>query len=757
MAQNNTSTFKNMNINSVIDDIDNRIEFPEQMLARALNQPFANTNSGSRKLMFSTHLEQRLPLLNPEIPLVGTGYESEFGRFSSSFKESPDDYVVLKKIYKFGFLPEEKLNHDYILIIQNVNTRELDFVERKSYTHITESYGYLNNNTYLDGLKPIDEPKTNNSFYPEDLKKNTISKGDVYSKSMAYDNYNNRIDGVNLLMAYMSTAKNTEDSVIISESAAKKLTSPLIKPIKIIINDNDILLNLYGKDFDEYKTFPDIGEEIENGILCSVRREKKEESLFTQSYQRLKDFFINDDKFSCVGEVIDIDIYCNNPETINNSVYSKQLKKYYDNSMRYYNEIITNIDSLIAQSPDTKLSYDLSKLYTTAKKIVSGSQFIYDRPFTGTILDITVMERNNINIGDKASNRYGGKGVISYILPDNEMPYVPEKGEYVDIIYNSNTCLGRLNPGQMFETSITFIGARILEYIQKHVTDIDSAMDLIREYIVYLSPEMDTYLEECIDPNNEELFKEMYLESLYDTGGIAVSLEPISDSITIYDLDNLYSMFPMAKQYEVLSPIKDSNGNIRYVKGNRPMVVSSEYIYRLKQYAKDKFSVTSLSATNIRNQNARSKSNKQNKAPYSKTPIREGDMEISNMLHMGPEITAMMLMLYSSSPHGRRMTESMYTGDPFDIDIKLDETSKNRNVEIINARFKTMGLKLVFKKVPKKSIVPVERIPEPIIRLYEPLARIVEPIARVYEDKDTTIIPVLERIDENDKDDHSNK
>ena len=56
----NNITFKNMNVENVKTDLRNRIEKPEHILGRSLLQPYCNTNSGSRKLMHSTHLEQRL-------------------------------------------------------------------------------------------------------------------------------------------------------------------------------------------------------------------------------------------------------------------------------------------------------------------------------------------------------------------------------------------------------------------------------------------------------------------------------------------------------------------------------------------------------------------------------------------------------------------------------------------------------------------------------------------------------------------------
>ena len=72
------------------------------------------------------------------------------------------------------------------------------------------------------------------------------------------------------------------------------------------------------------------------------------------------------------------------------------------------------------------------------------------------------------------------------------------------------------------------------------------------------------------------------------------------------------------------------------------------------------------------------------------------------MGHLGMQYVVMNLMMYSSSPHGRRLFEQLLTGDPYNIDIKLDKNSKNRNAEIINTIFKAMGLKLTFKKVEKK-------------------------------------------------------
>ena len=66
---------------------------------------------------------------------------------------------------------------------------------------------------------------------------------------------------------YLASEKTKEDSIVLSEEAAAKLVSPLLKKVTIIVNDNDILLNLYGDD-NIYKTFPDIGEYVKGRIIC---------------------------------------------------------------------------------------------------------------------------------------------------------------------------------------------------------------------------------------------------------------------------------------------------------------------------------------------------------------------------------------------------------------------------------------------------------------------------------------------------------
>lgn len=674
----------NLNIVEAAKEIQNRLPSQEHTLGKGLMQPFNNTNSGSRKIMQGIQREHVMQLMNSEVPIIGTGFETEFGKHSSSYIEADHNFVVIDKISKFSQLP----NYHYYAILLDSETNTLDVIERVGYKHITEAYGYMYNNEFLDSAQVDD----------------TICTGDVIKKSASFDEFNNKRDGVNLTTIYVSSDKTMEDSIIISESAARKFTAPLFNKVPLIINDNDILLNLYG-DENSYKTFPDIGEEVNNGILCGVRREKKdEEALFTQSYNKLRDIMMSDDKYTVKGKVIDINVYCNNPEKLTGSYYNSQVKKYYDDNVAFCKNIVECVGPLIKTG--LHMTYDLQKLYYNCENVLTGKQYIKEeKVFSNIIMEVIVMEELPLIPGDKVTDRYGGKGVISNIVPDRLMPRLPN-GEYVDIQFNKATCVNRVNPGQLFETSITHISNRILDYLATQVLETNEALGMVYDYMSILNKEqadsMFEYLQFC-----EEEEQMGFIESILLDGGIFMSLRPISDSLTIDKLAELYEMFPWVKQCTLTVPIKDSNGNYRFIPSRRPIVAGKKYIYRVKQFAEEKFSVTSLSATNIRNENSKSKSSKVYKSTYTKTPIKFGEMETGDMAHLGMEAVIVMLMIYSASPQARRLAEQLLTGDPFDVDVKLDSDSTNRGVEILNAYLKTMGLRLTFQKVYKNIKQPI--------------------------------------------------
>ena len=64
---------------------------------------------------------------------------------------------------------------------------------------------------------------------------------------------------------------------------------------------------------------------------------------------------------------------------------------------------------------------------------------------------VFIAEKKNLSVGDKLAGRHGNKGVVSRILPDCDMPFLPD-GRSVDIVLNPLGVPSRMNLGQLFET-----------------------------------------------------------------------------------------------------------------------------------------------------------------------------------------------------------------------------------------------------------------------------------------------------------------
>lgn len=664
-----------LNYQSAIKENVERLKFREQALGRNLRQPYSSTNSGVRKLMHSIHQTHAFSLIHPEKALNETGYEIKYGDYSSSILSFDHPIVVLYKIPKYSFNP----NHHYYLIVQDTSSGILDVIERVSYKHVTESYCYLYNNSYLDSLNVND----------------IIPANRAVRCSTSYDDYGNRKDGRNLRTGYISTLKNTEDSLIISDEAAPLFDAPLLHFAKCIMNENDIPVNYYG-DENIIKIMPDIGERTKNNIVCAFRKERKEEAFYSQDYHRMMHLMMSDERRLAKGTVVDINIRCNNPDLLESDPYYSQINAYWKEQKRFASTLV----AILSQMQGVKKTYKLNKLYGQAKDILHGKQYLEGKVFSNIKLEICVLEENHLNVGDKLANRYGGKGVVSEIRPKRLMPKIEGTDEYLDIICNQATMTNRENPGQNFESSVNHISEGIVNYIKLGILDPKECIDMIREFYTInsqkLGEEFDRYTRYLTE---EEM--QFYIEAVCEKGCIDISTKPISEPMTIDKIALMYEKFPFVKQNWMTTPLRSSTGKIRYIRSRRPIVTGKVFMYRLKQFAEEKFSATSLSAVNITNENTKSKAARDFKEPFPSTPIKQGNMEEDDLSHMGIEYVVSNLMIHSVSPHGRRLVEQLYTGDPFHVDIRLDKESKNRSAEKFTTYLKTAGLRLKFTKVKK--------------------------------------------------------
>mgnify|MGYP001591723820 CR=1 FL=1 len=73
---------------------------------------------------------------------------------------------------------------------------------------------------------------------------------------------------------------------------------------------------------------------------------------------------------------------------------------------------------------------------------------------------VSVAQTRKISIGDKVAGRHGNKGIISLIVPEENMPYLPD-GTPVDIILNPLGVTSRMNIGQILETHLGWAASRM--------------------------------------------------------------------------------------------------------------------------------------------------------------------------------------------------------------------------------------------------------------------------------------------------------
>jgi DNA-directed RNA polymerase subunit beta len=78
-------------------------------------------------------------------------------------------------------------------------------------------------------------------------------------------------------------------------------------------------------------------------------------------------------------------------------------------------------------------------------------------PGANMVVRVYVAQKRKIQVGDKMAGRHGNKGIISRILPREDMPYLPD-GTPVDIVLNPLGVPSRMNVGQVFECLLGWAG-----------------------------------------------------------------------------------------------------------------------------------------------------------------------------------------------------------------------------------------------------------------------------------------------------------
>src|SRR5437773_9297184 len=118
------------------------------------------------------------------------------------------------------------------------------------------------------------------------------------------------------------------------------------------------------------------------------------------------------------------------------------------------------------------------------------------------LVKVYVAMKRKLSVGDKMAGRHGNKGVIARILPEEDMPYLPD-GTPVEIVLNPLGVPSRMNVGQILETHLGWAAHALGKRISKLLTE-NSREETLRRELRQIFKDT-PYLKSIADIDDETL------------------------------------------------------------------------------------------------------------------------------------------------------------------------------------------------------------------------------------------------------------
>jgi DNA-directed RNA polymerase subunit beta len=225
--------------------------------------------------------------------------------------------------------------------------------------------------------------------------------------------------GQNVLVGYMPwQGYNFEDAILISERLVFDdiFTSIHIERYKIEIDRNS-------------ETSERTTRNIPNLTSAEIKHLNSEGIVTVGTFVRPGDIL--------VGKVISNNTSEQLPESkLLRAIFGAKAKGVKDNSYRMPEGEYGRVIETVTFNRKTKLTYTFEKIY------------------------VFIAQIRKIQVGDKIAGRHGNKGIISRILPRQDMPFLPD-GTPVDILLNPLGVPSRMNVGQLYECLLGLAGDKL--------------------------------------------------------------------------------------------------------------------------------------------------------------------------------------------------------------------------------------------------------------------------------------------------------
>ncbi|ERN39851.1 DNA-directed RNA polymerase, beta subunit [Rubidibacter lacunae KORDI 51-2] len=381
---------------------------PVQIVSVATSMiPFLEHDDANRALMGSNMQRQAVPLLRPERPLVGTGLEAQAARDSGMVVVSKTPGIV------------SYVDANIVRITVNSDRPQLEGTAtddgngngragERVIEYPLQKYQRSNQDTCLN-QRPL-------VYFGED-----VVPGQVLADGSATEGGEIAL-GQNVTVAYMPwEGYNYEDAILISER---------------LVSD-DVYTSIHVEKFEiearQTKLGPEeITREIPNVGEDALRQLDERGIIRIGAWVEAGDILVG--KVTPKGE-------SDQPpeEKLLRAIFGEKARDVRDNSLRVPNG---------------------EKGRVVDVRVFTREQGDELPPGANMVVRVYVAQKRKIQVGDKMAGRHGNKGIISRILPIEDMPYLPD-GRPVDIVLNPLGVPSRMNVGQVFECLLGWAGEHL--------------------------------------------------------------------------------------------------------------------------------------------------------------------------------------------------------------------------------------------------------------------------------------------------------
>ncbi len=149
-------------------------------------------------------------------------------------------------------------------------------------------------------------------------------------------------------------------------------------------------------------------------------------------------------------------------------------------------------------------------------------------PGVNETVRVYIAQKRKIQVGDKMAGRHGNKGVVSRVLPAEDMPFLPN-GRPLDIVLNPLGVPSRMNIGQVLEIHLS-LASKVLGFnISTPVFDganeydIMDTLEMANVYVNGAEGEFDEKYKDLLDPEMYRLLKEHQEDAIKEWGGVPIN------------------------------------------------------------------------------------------------------------------------------------------------------------------------------------------------------------------------------------------